>query len=267
MDIRSGIIAIAVLIVLGALFFVRAGLMTIRDARRLTFYRLRRARMGQGWRSILIAFFLIVAAILIPIYGTPIAFEIYPPSPTVAPTLTPSIVPTITLSPTITLTPTITDTPLYTDTPTGTPTPFIPLAVEAQFISAVTPNPNSAISPLVFSTELENSLPKAPNTIFRNPIFHMYAVFSYDQMLPGVQWTAIWYRNGEYVYHETKPWDGSTGGFGFSDWAPTPDQWLPGVYTVQIFVGHDFKRSGSFTVEGEAPTAAPTGTPTVTPSP
>ena len=266
MDIRAGIIATAFLIGLGALLLVRAGLMTIQSSRRLTFYRLRQARMGQGWRYILFAILLIALAIALPIYGTPIAFEIYPPSPTVAPTLTPSIVPTITLSPTITLTPTVTDTPLYTDTPTGTPTPFIPLAVEAQFISAVTPNPNSAISPLVFSTALENSLPASPNTIFRNPIPHMYAVFSYDQMLPGVQWTAVWYRNGEYVFHETKPWDGSTGGFGFSDWGPTPDQWKPGVYTVQIFVGHDFKRGDSFTVEGEAPTAAPTVPPTSTPT-
>ena len=64
----------------------------------------------------------------------------------------------------------------------------------------------------------------------------------------------------------TKPWDGSTGGFGYSDWGPTPDQWKPGVYTVQIFVGHDFKRGDSFTVEGEAPTAAPTLSPTPTPS-
>ena len=266
MDIRAGILTSAVLLGLGALYLIRAGLGTIREARGLTFYRLRQSRINQGWRSLLGAFLLVVAAILLPVYGTPVVFHYFPPTATIAPTLTPSIVPTITVSPTITLTPTITDTPLYTDTPTGTPTPFIPLAVEAQFISAVTPNPNAAISPLVFSTTLENSLPASPNTIFRNPIPHMYAVFSYDQMLPGVQWTAIWYRNGEYVFHETKPWDGSTGGFGFSDWGPTPDQWLPGLYTVQIYVGHDFKRGGSFTVEGDAPTAAPTIPPTATPS-
>ncbi len=266
MDIRAGIIAIALLIGLSGIATLRAGFSNIQAARRLSFYRLRQARMSQGWWTVLGAVALLILAILTPIFGTPIAFKIYPPSPTVVPTLTPSIVPTITLSPTITLTPTITDTPLYTNTPTGTPTPFIPLAVEAQFISAVTPNPNAAISPLVFSTALENSLPASPNTVFRNPVPHMYAVFSYDQMLPGVQWTAIWYRNGEYVFHETKPWDGSTGGFGFSDWGPSPDQWLPGLYTVQIYVGHDFKRGGSFTVEGEAPTAAPTVPPTATPT-
>ncbi|MBV6396344.1 MAG: hypothetical protein HFACDABA_01942 [Anaerolineales bacterium] len=271
MDIRAGILAVAALLFIWALFVTRAGLANIRDARRLTFYRLKQARISQGWRLILFAALLAAAAIAVPVFGTPIAFHYFPPSPTVAPTWTPSVVPTITLSPTITLTPTITDTPLYTDTPTGTPTPFLPLAVEAQFISAVTPNPNSVISPLIFSTTLENSLPASPNTIFRNPIPHMYAVFSYDQMLPGVQWTAVWYRNGEYVFHETKPWDGSTGGFGFSDWGPAPDQWQAGVYSVQIFVGHDFKRGGTFTVEGEAPTAAatlsPTPTLTITPTP
>ena len=95
----------------------------------------------------------------------------------------------------------------------------------------------------------------------------MYSCFNYDKMIPGVQWTALWYRNGELVQIETYPWNAGTGGaIYYTDWGPSPDQWLPGTYSVQIFVGHDFKRSGSFTVEGEAPTAAPTPSPTPTAS-
>ena len=35
---------------------------------------------------------------------------------------------------------------------------------------------------------------------------------------------------------------------------------------MQLFVGMEWKRSGTFTVEGEAPTPAPTSTPTRTPT-
>ncbi len=269
MDIRAGIIAAAVLLGLGALLVARGGLLTLQSARKLTFYRLRQSRINGAWRLFALALLMVVIAVWLPIFGQPLAFQYFPPSPTVAPTLTPSVVPTITLSPTITLTPTITDTPLVSDTPTTTVTPSLPLAIEAQFVSLVTPNPDAVISPLVFSTAIKDSLPVSPAESFENPIPHMYAVFSYDKMLPGVQWTAVWLRNGELVYFETIPWNGGTGGYGYSDWGPTPDKWQPGIYTVEIFVGHDFKRAGSFTVEGEAPTAAPTpvSSATLTPTP
>jgi hypothetical protein len=210
------------------------------------------------------ALLLIILAILLPTVGTPIAFKIYPPSPTVVPTLTPSIVPTLTLSPTITLTPTITDTPLVSVTPTGTSTPYLPIVIEAGFISVVTPNPDAAISPLEFATSVKNSKPVSASTLFRNPIPRIYAYFSYDKMVPGSQWSAVWYRNGDYVFHESYPWDGATGGYYYSECVSPAGGWQPGNYSVQIYVGVDFKRAGSFTVEGEAP-ATPIAT--LTPAP
>jgi len=266
MDIRAGIITTAILIVLGALLVARNGLQTLQSARKLTFYRLRQSLITRAWALFGGALVLIIISILLPIYGTPIAFHYFPPSPTVAPTLAPSVVPTITLSPTITLTPTITDTPLVSVTPTGTATPFIPLVIEAQFISVVTPNPEAVISPLVFSTAIQDSLPASPSTLFRNPIGRMYAFFSYDKMTLGAQWTAIWSRNGEYAFHESYPWDGGTGGYYYSECSNPAGGWQPGEYSVQIYVGVDFKRAGSFTVEGDAPpTPAPSATLSPTP--
>jgi type VI secretion system secreted protein VgrG len=269
MDIRAGILTATVLLVLGAFFVIRSGVQTIQAARKLTFYRLRSARLSRGWQFLGAAVLMILLAIWLPVFGQPLAFKVYPPSPTIAPTFTPSVIPTLTVSPTITLTPTITDTPLVSITPTGTATPYLPLAVEAQFISAVTPNPDAIISVLQFSTSVDASgFCVAPAPSFRNPITHMYGCFQYDKMTPGSQWTALWYRNGELVRFESYPWNAGTGGIiYYTDWAPTPDQWLPGTYTVQIFVGHEFKRSGFFIVEGEAPTAAPTvpGAPVPTP--
>jgi hypothetical protein len=268
MDIRAGIFTIAIILGLGALLVARNGLLTLQFARKLTFYRLRQSRINSAWLMFGGALLLVVIAILVPVLGTPVAYHYFPPSPTVAPTLTPSVVPTITLSPTITLTPTITDTPLFSETPTGTTIPSLPMVVEAQFISVTTPNPDAAISPIVFDTALKNSLPVSPSTLFRNPIPVVYASFSYDKMMPGAQWSAVWYRNGEYVFHESYPWDGGTGGYYYSECASPAGGWQPGVYTVQIFVGMDFKRAGSFTVEGVAPaTPIPTATLSPTPAP
>jgi type VI secretion system secreted protein VgrG len=98
----------------------------------------------------------------------------------------------------------------------------------------------------------------------------MCAVFSYDQMTPGAQWTALWLRDGKLVHYETIPWDGEVGGYGFTEWEAPASEWLPGVYDVQLFVGLDYKMIGQFILQGDAPTAVPTlsltpsRTPTIT---
>jgi hypothetical protein len=268
MDIRSGIFTTILLAVLAALIFFRVGIRAIQSARKLTFYRLRRQRMSGGWRRLVTGMLLLLFAVWLGRFGEPIAYRYFPPSPTASLTPTISPVPSITLSPTITLTPTITDTPSVTDTPTITSTPYIPPAIEALFSSIVTPNPNAAFSPLLFSTIYENSECVAPSTSFVNPIREIFACFSYDNMSPGVQWTAMWYRGSDLVHYETYPWDGSTGGLYYSQWAPPPAMWEAGTYNVQVFVGLDWKVVGQFIVSGDPPTAIPTLslTPTVAPT-
>jgi len=264
MDIQSGVIAVVVLLAIFVVITTRSGLRTIQSARKMTFYRLRRQREAGGWRLVGIAVLLLIIAIVLPIYGLPIAYEYFPPSPTPSTTPTITQVPSITLVPTITLTPTVTDTPLVTDTATATATPFIPAALQALFQSSVTPNPKVVFSTLQFTTDASTYPATNPGTVFQNPVGHLYAIFSYDQMLPGVQWTTLWLHEGQLVHYETKPWDGATGGYGKTDWNPTPDQWLPGIYEVQIFVGEEFVGNGRFLVQGNAPTPIPTFTPTFT---
>lgn len=200
MDIKSGMIALVVLFVLIAVIGGRNGLRTIQAARKMTFYRLRRQREAGGWRLLGISVVFLLVAISLPIYGLPLAYEYFPPSPT--PSLTPTItlVPTITRVPTITLTPTITDTPLVTDTATTSPTPFIPAAIEALFQSSITPNPNVVFSTLQFTTEGSAYPVTTSGTVFQNPVGHLYAIFTYDQMIPGSQWTALWFREGQLVH-------------------------------------------------------------------
>jgi len=264
MDIQSGVIALVLLLVLFAVIGGRSGLLAIQAARKMTFYRLRRQREARGWQILGVSVLLLLLAILLPIYGLPIAYDYFPPTP--VPTLTPTItiVPSITLSPTITLTPTITDTPLVTDTATASPTPFIPAAIEALFQSSITPNPKVVFSTLQFTTDSSAYPVTNPGTVFQNPVGHMYAIFTYDQMIPGSQWTALWFHEGTLIHYETKPWDGGTGGSGFTDWNPSPEQWIPGLFEVQIFVGEEFVGNGRFLVQGNPPTPAPTITPTFT---
>jgi type VI secretion system secreted protein VgrG len=95
----------------------------------------------------------------------------------------------------------------------------------------------------------------------------MCAVFTYDQMVPGSQWTALWYRDGQLVHFETIPWDGTTGGYGFAEWEAPEEEWLPGTYQVQIFAGLEWKVVDQFVLQGDAPTKIPTATLTTTQTP
>lgn len=268
MDIHTGFIVTAILVLLFAVLSARNGLRAIRSARKMTFYRLRRQREAGGWRMLGLALVLAVLAFWLPFFGEPIAYEFFPPTPTPSPTPTITIVPTITLTSTITLTPTITDTPLVTDTPTATSTPFVPLSVLALFQSSVTPNPTPAsISPLQFSTRMDNAQAVNPQTVFENPVGHMFGVFTYNGFTIGSQWTALWLHDGKVVHYQTQPWEGpgvGIGGYGFTDWYPSPDKWLPGIYEVQLFIGQDWIGSGRFVVQGDPPTLTPTVSPTVT---
>src|SRR6266508_4314664 len=242
MDIRAGIIAAVVLSFIGALLIFRSGIRALQAARRLTFYRIKRQRVRSGWITLLVAILLLASSVSLALYGEPVVYRYFPPSPT------------------------ITFTPAVTDTATITVTPFIPPAIEVLFESEVTPNPNAVFSELQFTLNCSNFNEFTSATVFQNPLTYMCAVFSYDQMTPGAQWTALWFRDGRLVHYETIPWNGETGGYGFTEWEVPASEWLPGTYEVQIFVGLEWKQVGQFLVQGDAPTAIPTRTPSSTPT-
>jgi hypothetical protein len=221
--------------------------------------------MVRGWRLLFFAAVMIFVSLFLNSYAEPAIYSFFPPTPTE--TLTPTITttPTITETPTITLTPSITPTPEVTDTPTTTSTPRVPLAIEMEFTSVVTPNPDAVFSPIIFTRALNDDYePIDPAVVFTNPIERLLAYFSYNNMTEGVQWTSLWFREGTLVHYETKPWDGAVGGYGYTDWSPDPSEWLPGEYQVDIFVGLNWVRSGQFIVEGTPPTPAPSLSPTST---
>jgi hypothetical protein len=262
LDIQTGILTAALLAALGVLLAFLAGINAIRAGNRLMYFRKRRDLVVRGWRLIFLAVVLLVLAFSIFRFGEPVAYRFFPPSPT------PTLTPTITQTATITLTPTISLTPTITNTPSVTDTPSMPIALEAQFLSTITPNPTVIFSTLVFGTELdENFQPVDPAEEFANPVKKMYAVFSYDQMTIGAQWSALWYRGQELVCFETLPWNGGTGGFGYTECTVPTGGWLPAEYEVQLFIGTLWKQSGRFIISGNPPTATPSITPSRTLAP
>lgn len=259
MDIKSGVIAASIMVAIAALLVVRASIKTMQSARKISFYLAHRQRNAAALRLFAFALLLFGCSALIAVYGEPTIYVYYPPSPTV--TLTPTITPTptITLTPTITGAPTITPTPAVTDTPTMTVTPFIPLAVEALFEGVVTPNPDAVFTEIQFSTAFADGEALQPSKYFQPPLQTIYGGFDYNLTNPGTQWTALWFRDGELIYYETKPWDGGTGGIGgYTECSNPIGGWLPGNYEVQIFMGYEWKKIGRFTVLG-------LGTPMPTP--
>jgi hypothetical protein len=264
MDIQSGAIALVVLAAVFAVLSARSGLRLIQSARNMTFYRLRRQRESGGWRLLGLSLLLVIFAVALPTYGLPAVYHYFPPTPTITPTFTITPFRSITPSPTITLSPTVTDTPLVTDTATITATPSLPLAVLALFQSSITPNPNTVLSPLTFSTQIENEQPVDAQTVFENPIQQIFATYSYTEMVPGSQWTAIWLRDGQQVCLETHPFAGSTGGYDDASCTNPIGGWQPGTYEAQIFIGQDVKAIGRFLVQGNPPTPLPSSTPTAT---
>ena len=145
-----------------------------------------------------------------------------------------------------------------------TPTPILPIPLLARFTSTIAPDPNTMIDNVRFSTELKNNQLVAPGVRFRNPVRTMYVIYSFSHMKTGVQWTAVWYRDGEYLDYETKTWNLDEAGAGIIEYEQDVDKWLPGIYELQIFVGDQWKATGSFTLAGDPPTFTPTPTPTIT---
>jgi hypothetical protein len=273
MDIHAGIVVLAIFAAIGAYSVLRAALRVRQTARKFSFYSLRRQHNAIAWRMFFLALFLAGLAAWLPTYGESIIYVYFPPSPT--PSITPTITqtPTITSTPTISLTPSQTNTPLVTDTPTHTPTPSLPEAVQALFTGPVTPNPEAVFTAIQFSTEFDGINPINPKTVFEPPIDTMYGGFDYNNTLPGVQWTALWYRSGELVCYETEPWrpEWGTGGIGgYTECSNPIGGWQAGSYQVQIFMGYEWKVVGRFVVlESLTPvvtpsfaiTDSPTGTP------
>jgi hypothetical protein len=252
------LVGISVLIVLGAVLLLRR-------APRQPFFLLRQQTAATGWRLLIVAAGLLLLAGTVRLFGAPVVFQMVTPTPSI--TLTPSITgtPTITYTPSRTLRPSITLTPSDTFTPTPSPTPFIPFNIEQQFTSNVVPDARLRVGPLTFARSLDAAnQPLGAGTVFFNPVQKIVVLYNYEFVNLGVQWTVIWYRNGELFSWESFPWGGPLDGLDIRTKKTAPDFFLPGTYQVQVFAGKEWKQTGTFDIVGAPPEATATVSPTIT---
>src|SRR5512136_77232 len=99
LDIHTAVITFVALLSLLAAYGIWAGIRSIRKARSLKFFRMRRDRMVSGWRMLFLSVIFIIVAIITRRFAEPLAYHYFPP------TITPSLTPTVTFTPTISLTP------------------------------------------------------------------------------------------------------------------------------------------------------------------
>ena len=250
------------MLLVGAGALVVLALRAFREAGRLRFFLKKRALLGRAWQFVFFAVVIVVIAFLINGFAEPATYKFFEPSPT------PTNTPTITSTPTITQTPTITNTPTVTPTLEFTPTPELPAVIGEGFTSEVTPNAGAVFSNISFSRRLDGEYqPIDPAITFANPVDDIYASYSFNNMTLGTQWSALWFRDGELIYYETIPWRGASGGYDYALLDLPGEEWIPGEYELQLYIGSTWEVSGIFTVTGVAPTPTITPTPTQTLSP
>ncbi len=259
LDIETTVRTIFFLLLLAAVLMFVNAVRLFREASRLNFFLKKRELLGRAWKAVFFSMVIVGFSFLINTFGEPATYRVFSPSPTA------TMIPSATLSPTASITLTSTIPPTETITPEFTATPIMPAVISQEFTSEVTPNPEALFSELVFARRIDSDYqPIDPAITFENPVEIIYGTFSYDKMSLLAQWTSLWFRDGELVYYETKPWNGAAGGYGYTDCLLPADQWLPGDYEVQMFVGDIWKVSGSFSITGDAP--MPTPTTTLSPS-
>lgn len=235
----------------------------INRGKKLEFYRKRQELLERGWRFILFTFILSVAGFLIFRFGEPIVYRYFPSSSII------TLSPTIKVTPTMMLTPHKIFTPTITQTPTQTNTPSIPDVVQTAIKTPVGVDTKAEFSVIQFSTQIKNSKVINPSDIFTLPISQMYGSYTYDKMVTGVQWTAVWLFEGKVICYKTTRWTLSSSGAGFTDACNkqlSPNQWKPGNYEVQVFVGQTWKSSGKFTIVNSQQSTTASPSPSITPN-
>lgn len=258
----------ALLLAFGGAVSLLAGYALGRRADRELFFMVRQQLQRQRLRYFVIGGALLAAALCGQLFGVRAVQLVI--TPTVTPTSSPTatITPTMTLSPTITLTPSptltpsrtltpsLTLTPSQTQTPTTTRTPAYPGHLITDVADAtVTPNPDTVIGLFTFAKDYTDRYePVEGGEVFEiEGLTQIVALFTYTGMIPEVQWTTVWYYEGEPVHIETLPWDGFEAGYAVTLWKN--DDWRLGNYQVHIYVGRVLERAGQFrVVEAFTPT-------------
>lgn len=266
-DVISGVNAALFLALFGSILAFLLGISTLRRGLKLVYFRKRQEAIARGWKLIIMSIVLAGASWALNNYAEPAFYTVFPPSPTI------TLTPTITETATITLPPTMTLSPTASETPSITNTPALPDSLRAMATSQVDPGTEVLFSPIQFAEEIgDDGFPIEPSVRFMNPLRKLNGFYSYDKLVLGTQISFVWMRLDDRVAlcESTVVWDISTGGYNFVTCEPEdPDDWLPGAYELQVFLGSEWFMSEGFVIEGMplTPTATASEVPTATDTP
>ena len=266
-DVISGVNAALFLALFGSILAFLLGISTLRRGLKLVYFRKRQEAIARGWKLIIMSIVLAGASWALNNYAEPAFYTVFPPSPTI------TLTPTITETATITLPSTMTLSPTVSETPSITNTPALPDSLRAMATSQVDPGTEVLFSPIQFAEEIgDDGFPIEPSVRFMNPLRKLNGFYSYDKLVLGTQISFVWMRLDDRVAlcESTVVWDISTGGYNFVTCEPEdPDDWLPGAYELQVFLGSEWFMSEGFVIEGMplTPTATASEVPTATDTP
>ncbi len=240
-------------------FLLVSGVRALRLGSRTIYFRHRRQRVLAGWWMTGAGLLLAVIALMI---FRALDLSLAPAAPTSVP-----VTKAASATPSRTSTPAPRSSREVTFTASPTSTPHLPLSLEIMVVSSVTPQVSATIRNIRFAEALDEGFPIGDHSEFSNPVARMHATFFYSHMTYGAQFIALWFRNGELVYYDSRPWKLGGRGLTHSLWEPAYREWHPGEYEVQFYVGTTWKATGRFTVTGDPPTPTFTPTSTVTRTP
>ncbi len=118
LDIHSAVQTTLVILVITIFIFIWQGVTSIRSARKLPFFRLRRNKTILGWRLLLGSLLLIIITLICNAQAEPFIYRYFPATITFTATPSATAIASITVSSTPSVSPTITQTPTITLTPT-----------------------------------------------------------------------------------------------------------------------------------------------------
>lgn len=256
-----------VLLLVGGGIALLAGVFTLARSRRQTYFRFRRQAILHGWRDLALGVGLLLAAGAVAAFGKPAVEVFVPPTATgtltatpsatatFSPTAPPTATPSLTLPPSATRPPSDTPDPTLSPTLTVSPTPELPRdrLTPPAGPRTVTPPPGAVVANLRVGRFNDCRSERGVGVVFNPPAKTLYALFDYDNWLPGVEWTNVWRRDGQILLVETLLWDGSTGGCGFADYDNGGQPWTLGTYEVQVFVGPTWLGSAQFQIADGTP--------------
>jgi hypothetical protein len=265
LSVEQDLFILAGILVAIALLIVAAGVLMLRRAPRQPFFLIRQQTAAAGWRLLIVAAAILALAGVVRLFGAPIVFRVITPTPSITSTPSITLTPTITFTPSRTLPPTITFTATKTFTATPSPTPFVPFNIQQQFTSNVPANPKLVVHPLSFALSVTKDLePVLPTDVFFNPVQKIMAVYTYENVNVGVEWTVVVLLDGVLWKWDSFPWADPVAGKGVISWNTSPNFFPNGTYEVQIFAGGEWKQTGIFYVVRAAPGATDTVSPTIT---